>query len=84
MDVGAAITALTLGAAVTGYAYRDELLALDLVMLGKLERAVKYLKSYFRKPKHREHVGRHRLSATEKLYTYIDDKLIILREGVAA
>lgn len=40
MHIGEAIIALMAGLALTGYAYRDSLLRLDLWMLGKLRKRI--------------------------------------------
>lgn len=56
MDIGAAISALTIGLTLAGYAYRAELTALDFWLLGKLRampaRLRKLLKPYRYKPRH--------------------------------
>lgn len=84
MDEGAAITAVLLGLALTGYAFRAELLRADMWMLGKVRKIRGALKPYFYKARHHGPVGRHHLRAGEEWQTHINGVRVILKNAVTA
>jgi hypothetical protein len=84
MDEGAAITAALLGLALTGHAFRAELLRADMWMLGKARKIRKALKPYLYTARHHGPVGRHHVRTGEEQYTYINEVRVILKNPVMA
>lgn len=84
MDEGAAITAVLLGLALTGYAFRAELLRADIWMLGKVRKIRGALRPYFYKARHHGPVGRHHVRAGEEQYTYVHNVRVVLKNAVTA